>query len=236
MPHSLAVLTWTAATLGVVHTLIGPDHYVPFVMLSKARNWSAARTAAVTAACGAGHVLGSVVLGAVGIAAGVALARLEIVESVRSSIAAWLLITFGIVYGAWGLRHAIRGRHHRHPHTHGTGEVHDHDHAHDDAHAHVHDAPQARSVTPWILFIVFVFGPCEPLIPLLMFPAALESAWGVALVAGVFGLATVATMLFCVLLLTYGVKTARLGRLEPYSHALAGGAVALCGALVLAGF
>ena len=26
--------------VGVVHTLLGPDHYLPFIMLAKARGWS----------------------------------------------------------------------------------------------------------------------------------------------------------------------------------------------------
>ena len=48
----LAVLGFTAASIGVVHTLLGPDHYLPFVALARTRRWSTARTAAVTAACG----------------------------------------------------------------------------------------------------------------------------------------------------------------------------------------
>ena len=37
-----------------------------------------------------------------------------------------------------------------------------------------------------ILFTIFVFGPCEPLIPILMYPAAKSSVAGMLLVAGVF--------------------------------------------------
>jgi len=33
MSHDLAILTITAASLGLVHTLLGPDHYLPFVVL-----------------------------------------------------------------------------------------------------------------------------------------------------------------------------------------------------------
>ena len=39
---------------------------------------------------------------------------------------------------------------------------------------HVHiqvDTDSARSITPWALFVVFILGPCEPLIPILMFTA-----------------------------------------------------------------
>ena len=38
-------------------------------------------------------------------------------------------------------------------------------------------------LTPWVLFIIFVFGPCEVLIPMLFIPAVQQSASGIASVA-----------------------------------------------------
>ena len=58
--------------LAVLHTAIGPDHYVPFVMLGRARRWSVRKTLAVTAACGVGHVGSSLALGVFGLGAGAA--------------------------------------------------------------------------------------------------------------------------------------------------------------------
>ena len=80
-----------------------------------------------------------------------------------------------------------------------------------------------------MLFTIFVLGPCEPLIPLLMYPAAKRSLGGVILVAGVFGLVTVATMIGVVLVCTLGISRLPVKRIERYSHALAGAAVALSG-------
>ena len=37
MSHDLTILAVTAASIGVVHTLVGPDHYLPFVVLAQAR-------------------------------------------------------------------------------------------------------------------------------------------------------------------------------------------------------
>ena len=88
MSAQLVALALTAASLGVLHTLLGPDHYLPFVMMGRAGRWSRAKTVLVTLACGVGHVLSSVVLGGVGIALGVAVARLQWLESVRGQIAA----------------------------------------------------------------------------------------------------------------------------------------------------
>jgi len=73
-----------------------------------------------------------------------------------------------------------------------------------------------------VLFTIFVFGPCEPLIPLVMYPAARHSTAGVVLVAAAFGLATIATMLVIIAAASYGASFVKLGKLERYSHALAG--------------
>ncbi|MDB4582328.1 hypothetical protein N9164_04185 [Draconibacterium sp.] len=61
------ILILTAASLGFVHTVLGPDHYIPFIALSKARNWSLPKTLGVTALCGIGHVLGSIAIGLIGV-------------------------------------------------------------------------------------------------------------------------------------------------------------------------
>jgi ABC-type nickel/cobalt efflux system permease component RcnA len=248
----IALLAVTAATIGFFHTLMGPDHYLPFIVLSRARGWSLARTSWITFACGLGHVLSSVVLGLVGVALGIAVGHLEVVESWRGSVAAWLLITVGLVYGVWGLHRALRNRGHRHFHfpvgrrlaevkhhqDHGLGMGHDHgegEHHHHHGADHRGQAAEAAGrlrLTPWVLFIVFVLGPCEPLIPLLMYPAAMESWGGVLLVTGVFGAVTLATMTGVVALGSRGLDLVPLGRLERFSHALAGGAIFLSGVAI----
>lgn len=230
----MMALAATAAFLGIVHTLAGPDHYVPFIALARARRWSPARTVAVTLSCGVGHVMGSVLLGAVGIAVGLALGHMEWIEAVRGEVAGWLLLGFGLAYAAWGLRRAWRGRPHRHWHAHGDGVVHDHRHVHEAAHVHVHEGARA-SVTPWILFVLFVFGPCEALIPVLMVPASAGSWWQVAAVTAVFGLCTLATMTVAVLAGYHGLARLSLGSAERWSHALAGLALAACGAAIRLG-
>lgn len=233
---TLGLLLATAASIGFLHTLAGPDHYVPFVAMSRAGGWSLPKTVVITVACGIGHVLGSVVLGMVGIAAGLALSGLEWFEGLRGNLAGWLLLGFGLAYLAWGLRAAIRNRPHSHWHTHANGTTHRHRHVHADAHAHVHaDAEKARPLTPWILFTIFVFGPCEPLIPLLMYPAAKTNLLGLTLVTLVFAVATVGTMTVIVIGGTLGLTKVSFSWLQRYTHALAGLAIAVCGGAVLVG-
>ncbi|OGD23973.1 MAG: hypothetical protein A2Y70_01520 [Candidatus Aminicenantes bacterium RBG_13_64_14] len=228
------VLAGTAASLGLIHTVIGPDHYLPFIVISRARKWTLRKTLFVSFLAGLGHILSSVVLGFVGIALGIAVARLEGVESTRGEIAAWLLIGFGLAYFVWGMRRAWKDKPHTHAHLHGHDAahehphspehgVHEHVHSHEKAeHAHLHGEEKKANITPWVLFTIFVFGPCEPLIPLVMYPAARHSMAGVALVAGAFGLVTIATMLVIITAASWGARFVRLGKLERYSHALAG--------------
>lgn len=256
LPNSLAL---TAITLGFLHTLAGPDHYLPFVAMSRARNWTLSKTLAITLICGTGHVLSSVVLGFVGIGFGLGLDRLEWIESIRGDWAAWLLIGFGLMYGIWGLRRAIRNRPHTHLHAHANGTIHRHAHVHEADHLHVHDVgdecrtrkkvsdpwapthahPQSEnepeSITPWILFTIFLFGPCEVLIPLVMFPAAQGSLTDVAWVTALFGITTLATMAIIVSAACLGIGYLRIKPLERYGHALAGFAVLGCGMGIMLG-
>ena len=233
MSPEILVLCGTAATIAFVHTLLGPDHYLPFVAMAKSRGWSVPKALQVTLVCGAGHIVGSVVLGLVGVWVGIQLHALEWIEGVRGDLAAWALVSLGLVYLAWGLRRAYRNKPHVHWHTHDSGERHCHPHRHYHQHSHAHsgtDAPQGqRSVAGWAIFIVFVLGPCEPLIPVLMFPAATESIAGVLAVTGVFAVVTVATMLVVVLVSTWGLQFVRLPSMERFSEAIAGGTITLCG-------
>lgn len=234
MVDSLPLLAASAAAVGVVHTALGPDHYLPFIALARARRWSAARTAAITALCGLAHVGSSLLLGLGGVALGSALFHLESLESLRGDIAAWLMLGFGLAYAAWGVRRALRGTAHSHAHVHHDGTAHTHDHDHHREHLHPH-AEHAGSLTAWTLFLIFAFGPCEPLIPLLFYPAATGGFGQVGAIVVAFTAATLATMLalvFAGLLVDPRRVSPRLARWE---HAVAGLVVALCGAAMTLG-
>jgi len=230
MNQEILVIAGIAAGIGFVHTLLGPDHYLPFIVIARARQWRLSKTLFVSFLCGLGHVLSSVALGLLGIALGVAVFKLERIEAFRGGMAAWLLIGFGFAYFLWGLRRAVKNKPHKHVHFHVDGEEHDHHHHHADEHAHVHDpAVKKTNLTPWILFAIFVFGPCEPLIPIIMYPAAKHSVAGVILVAAAFGVVTIATMLTIIALASWGISFVKLGKLERYAHALAGAMIFFSG-------
>jgi ABC-type nickel/cobalt efflux system permease component RcnA len=229
MSTEFSILMIGAASIGFFHTLLGPDHYLPFIVMGKARRWSLWKTGWITVACGMGHIGGSVLLGMVGIALGIAVKKLEWIESVRGDIAAWALIAFGLIYFVWGMNRAWQARSHEHGHAHADGVTHVHEHNHMHEHLHVHDTEEGTSVAPWVIFTIFVLGPCEPLIPLLMYPAARESVPCLIGVTAAFGIVTIATMLAIVLASARGFQFLSIRKMEKYSHALAGGTICLCG-------
>jgi hypothetical protein len=200
--------------------------------MAKAGHWRTSKTVRVTILCGMGHVSSSVILALLGSAAVVGAQRMVSIETLRGDIAAWGLIAFGIVYGTWGLRRALRRRSHHHAHAHADGTVHHHHHDHTGVHGHMH-APNARHrLTPWVLFTIFVLGPCEPLIPLLMYPAVKQSAMGFIYISTLFALVTIASMLAVVLLALLGMKPLGGMSMERWSHAIGGLAVLACGVAI----
>jgi len=220
--NELYLLLVSAASIGFVHTLLGPDHYIPFIALAKAGDWSKKKLLLVTSLCGLGHVLSSVLLGLLGVWLGTALLTLENIESIRGDIAGWFLIVFGIIYTIYGVFYKDR--------VIKNTKLHDHSHKHFFVKSKsLEDIKDNNSKSVWILFLIFVFGPCEPLIPLLIYPAAQNSMFGVFVVSFVFGLITISTMLVIVLIGVSGLELIPFAKLQNYMHSLAGFVIFLCG-------
>ncbi|MGB9697286.1 MAG: sulfite exporter TauE/SafE family protein [Ignavibacteria bacterium] len=226
METSTFFLLLTAASLGIMHTALGPDHYVPFIALSRARNWSLKKTALITILCGVFHVLSSIIIGLIGFAFGIALEHLETVESTRGEIATWLLIGFGLFYFIWGLKTAFS---HNHSHLHSIVDNHNHSHHHSLFDKVIHFLKIKNQSTVWILFIIFIFGPCEVLIPLFMYSASQHNFTTATLVAVVFGMFTISTMVVIVSLSIKGLSLIKIKTIEKYSHAIAGFTIFICG-------
>jgi nickel/cobalt exporter len=207
-----ATLAFTAAIVGSLHSL-APDHWLPFAAVARARGWSPARTARVTLAAGFGHVTVSVLMGLLALFLG----RQALLTFGRrlEALAGVLLVAFGAVYAAWGLRRAAGHR------------LHGHAHAHYD---HVHD-PSATSA--WTLFLLFSADPCLAVIPLMLAAAPLGAAH-VAGLAVVYELATLGTMVALVLPALAGARVLRARWLDAYGDAAAGVLIVATGVLVSA--
>jgi hypothetical protein len=206
----LGALAVAAATVGALHSL-APDHWVPFAAVARARGWAAARTARVTLLCGFGHVTTSVALGLLGLVLGSGV--LEAFGRRLESVGGILLLVFGLLYGAWGLRRAAGRR------------LHGHAHAHYD---HVHDPSR---ITVFSLFLLFSADPCVAVVPLMM-AAAPGGPVRLGAIVIVYELATLAAMVALVLPARAGVSVIRAGWLDRYGDAVAGGLIAAVGLLV----
>jgi hypothetical protein len=226
MPPDLQLLLFAAIAISFLHTVSGPDHYLPFIALSKAKAWPMRKTIMWTIVCGCGHVWSSVLLAFVGAAIGWSISSVKWLESVRGGIAGWALIVFGLVYGTWGLVKLMRNNSHTHFDYADDGEVFVYRHRHGEA------VPpgERHAVTPWVMFIIFVLGPCEPMIPLLYFPAAKAAWWSMLILIAVYTVFTIVTMVAMVIFGCYGVGFFKTARLEKYVHALGGGTLLICGA------
>jgi hypothetical protein len=206
----LGALAVAAATVGSLHSL-APDHWVPFAAVARARGWSAARTARVTLLCGFGHVTTSVALGLLGLVLGFRV--LEAFGRRLESVGGILLLIFGLLYGAWGLRRAAGRRLHGHAHSH---------------YDHVHDPSR---ITVFSLFLLFSADPCVAVVPLMM-AAAPGGPLRLGAIVVVYELATLAAMVALVLPARAGVSVIRAGWLDRYGDAVAGGLIAAVGLLV----
>jgi nickel/cobalt transporter (NicO) family protein len=212
----------TASSIGLIHTLLGPDHYLPFIALAHSNNWSNKKTTLITLFCGLAHCLSSVFLGLIGIALGIFVNRLESLESFRGDIASYMMIAFGLIYFVWAVRNFYKDKKQFH--------------THDGLPPHSHEISSKGKNLFWALFIVFILGPCEPLIPILMYPAAQGNMFQVVVVSTVFTIVTVSTMLTIVIAGRHGLfYSERFIRLRPYSDILASSTIVACGLLIVAG-
>ncbi|MES2890532.1 MAG: hypothetical protein V4725_00935 [Bacteroidota bacterium] len=229
MLSELQVLIMTAISIACLHTLTGPDHYLPFIALSRARGWSAGKTAWWTLVCGSGHVLSSVLLGLGGAALGWSLSKLTWAEGIRGGLAGWVMLIFGFCYACWGIYAAAGNRAHKHVEFADENEAYVYEHR--DSGGVL--PGEKYKLTPWVLFVIFILGPCEPMIPLLFYPAAENNLLGMSVLIVVYLVVTLVTMLAMVLMGYYGFALFNVKKLEKYVHALGGFTIFICGAGIL---
>ena len=211
MINDTIVIAGSAASIGFVHTILGPDHYLPLVAMAKTNGWSAPKTASYVAVCGISHLLGTILLGSLVFLLGFAFLNIETLQSLRGDFAGWFLLSFGAMYFAWGMNWAIRER----------------------RMASKQKNSNFARCTPFALFLFFILGPCEPLIPLMSLGPENTEVFSSILVVSAFCGATILTMLVCVMFFYYGVSRFSIFlRFENYMHAATGLIVFLCGCAI----
>ena len=215
----------TVISISALHTFSGPDHYLPFIVLSRSKKWSLQKTILWTSLCGLAHVLSSVVLGLIGIVLGWTLSKTFDIESVRGGFAAWMLFLFGLGYVCFALYNLRKNKIHKHFDTSDEGEIYVFEHQHGQT-----VAPNQRyKLTPCVLFFIFGSGPSEPMIPLIIYPAIDYSLLEVGVLIAVYTLATVLTMLTMVLVGFYSTNAINYKGFEKYIELISGAIILICG-------
>jgi nickel/cobalt transporter (NicO) family protein len=211
MSSLFVTLMLAAATVGALHAL-APDHWLPIAVVSRSRSWSLARTGRVAMLCGVGHVTVSALLALIALYTGAGV--VAAFGAQIASVAAILMIGFGITYALWGARHVIMRK------------LHGHDHAHLD---HVHDPSQTST---WALFAIYSADACVAVIPIVFASATLPFAATLAIVL-VYELSAITTMVTLAIASRAGAGALLRGRwIEHYGDSAAGALIAVTGIAV----
>ena len=209
------LIAGSAASVGFIHTILGPDHYLPLVAMARTNGWSGPKTATYTAFCGFSHVLGTILIGSLVFLLGLAFFNIETVQSIRRfcrvfSFTVWCnLFCMGCEMGNSQKR------------------------LKEDSEKVESQSSTFSRCTPFALFYFFILEPCEPLIPLMSLGTENTEVFSSILVVSAFCGTTVLTMLFCVMLFYYGIsRFSFFIKLEDYMHAATGLIIFLCGTAI----
>jgi ABC-type nickel/cobalt efflux system permease component RcnA len=234
------LLVGAVAAVGVLHTIV-PDHWVPITLIARQRGWSIAQTVRAALVAGTGHVLSTLAIAVVVWGAGALAARRF--GNLVDTLASLALIGFGgwiAISTLLDMRKARGGHGHSHGHDH--GHTHgpeglmtadgghgpgDHGHA---AHVHHHHHHAARPKTGSRTALLLILGSSPMVEGIPAFFAAGKYGVGlIAVMALVFGAATIATYVVLCAASVAGLQRVSLGPLERYGEVLSGAFIALIG-------
>lgn len=227
MDSSAAVYFAAASATAGLHALI-PDHWLPFVAMGRARNWSVAKTLALASVSGALHVFLAIGLGLVAYSLGrpgaeaVAQRMGETLEVLSSGS----LMVFGIVYGAGSW---LRERRH-HPSVPAATESHASGSGHH--HGHLLERWFRGDLSGASLVLVIGASPCALAFPILLASAASLGAGGVILVAAGFGAATMLTTVLVTLAGSLSVRRLDFPFLTRYGDLISGVLISIVGGVL----
>jgi len=196
-----------SAVVGVIHALL-PDHWVPFVVLSKARRWDLRRSLTAVVAGGLAHLASTAALGL--LLAILGARAIERIGPAAELTGAGILAVFGVVLSLRGMKAARKGGH-----------------RHEELPSDL--APAGGGPRDHILTgAVFGLRPCAEAIPI-FFAATAYGLTSSLLAIGVWVAATLGTMIAVVLVSLLGLRSLRVDAFERYGELTAGAVVLLMG-------
>jgi ABC-type nickel/cobalt efflux system permease component RcnA len=228
-----SLLLATTAATAAFHTLI-PDHWLPFVLVGRARRWSARTTAVVSGFSAFIHTLLSIALGLLALRLGQTAAHAVGERLERGS--GLLLVVFGAAYALW----AWRKGGHFHP---GGALLHSENEKArcdgsegfvDHLHYHADDAWIRADAGKGAIPLAMIVGlnPCVLLLPI-MVATAEEGAGAVALVTLTYSVTTIALMVGLSVAGVTGSRRLSVPPVARHMEAASGVLIALCGVVFL---
>lgn len=230
----LTTIAATGFTVAFFHAAI-PTHWLPFVLVAKARGWGRPKTLAVTVLAGLGHVAITSLLGLA-----IAWFGFQLDEQVGEAfpfVAAGLLFAFAGFYfwrqllGRGIMHHHPPGsRHHAGEHC---GANHDGSHWDDE----LKDTPiVSNKAGEWAaisgLLVMLTLSPCEGF--LLVYLSGVQFGWtGFFVLSAILAAGALGGMLLFTWLALLGYDKLRVQRFERYEAGLLGAVFAALGAMVL---
>jgi len=230
-----SLLLMTAAATAAFHTLI-PDHWLPFVLVGRARGWSGRTTAAVSGLSALVHTVLSLALGLAALLLGQSVAHAVGERLERGS--GVLLVVFGTAYAVW----AWRKGGHFHPGgalLHARDEA-DHCDGHegpasvDHLHYHADDAWIGKEAGKGAVPLALIVGlnPCVLVLPV-MVATADQGKGALALVTAAYAITTIALMVGLSVAGVVGTRRLPVPAIARHMETASGILIAICGAVFL---
>ena len=233
---ALATIAATGFTVAFFHAAI-PTHWLPFVLVARARRWTHAKALSVAIFAGFGHVALTSLLGLV-----IAWFGFQLDEHfghVFTRVAGVILLVVAGFYfwrqwrGKGIMHHHTPGGHHE-PSAH-CG------HGIEQGHSHLETELEGSELVSdrkgdWAaisgLFVMLTLSPCEGFLPIYL--SAVESGWtGFFVLSGILAAGTFGGMLLFTWLTLVGLEKVELKRVERYEAALLGAVFTILGVLML---
>lgn len=235
MPSTvLTTVAATGFTVAFFHAAI-PTHWLPFVLVSRARGWGRAKTLAVTSLAGLGHVALTSLLG-------LAIAWFGFQLEEKVGWFPWLAGGLLLVVAAFYLWRQLSGRgilHHHPPGGHHHADEHcGHEMGQSHWQEEMKDSPLVSDrAGEWAaisgLFVMLTLSPCEGFLPVYL--SGVQFGWtGFVVLSVILAVATLAGMTLFTWLALVGFERFRLKTFEHYEAGLLGALFAILGVLIIA--
>lgn len=231
---ALATIAATGFTVAFFHAAI-PTHWLPFVLVARARKWSRGKALGVSVFAGLGHVALTSLLGLA-----IAWFGFQLDEHFGH---AFTRVAGGVllVVAAFYFWRQFSGRGLMHHHTPGGHHEPSASCGHDEKHSHIEEelegsALVAEAKGDWAaisgLFVMLTLSPCEGFLPVYL--SGVQFGWqGFFVLSGILAAGTLGGMMLFTWLTLVGLEKVEFKRIERWEAGLLGLVFSVLGVLML---